>query len=146
MMSRSLVADRWSLGPWPTPPAVPRRGAWYHRTVMHIWSALAAREIASLAILLLLGAGPASYLPPRFDGISRVALAPLLGFCLGTCVTTTILWFAPVNDTYWVLIPLSLGSAAVALVRARRGRRAGERPGLPRLRDVAALLVVAVAV
>jgi len=113
---------------------------------MHIWSALAAREIASLAILLLLGAGPASYLPPRFDGISRVALAPLLGFCLGTCVTTTILWFAPVNDTYWVLIPLSLGSAAVALVRARRGRRAGERPGLPRLRDVAALLVVAVAV
>jgi hypothetical protein len=113
---------------------------------MHIWSALAAREVALLVMLLLLGSGPAAFLPARFDAVMRIALAPLLGFCVGTCITTTILWFAPVNDTYWVLIPLSLGSAAVALVRIRRRRTAGEQPSLPRLRDVAALLLVAVAV
>jgi hypothetical protein len=113
---------------------------------MHIWTAIVAREAVFLALLLLLGAGPATYLPSRFDGTSRVALAPLLGFCLGTCVTTTILWFAPANDSYWVLIPLALGSGAVALLRCRRRRWAGERPGLPRLRDGMALLVIAVVV
>jgi hypothetical protein len=54
---------------------------------MHIWTALGAREAALLAVLLL-GAGPASLLSSRFDTAARVALAPILGFCVGTCVTT----------------------------------------------------------
>ncbi len=109
---------------------------------MPIWSLIAAREAALLAILLLLGSGPASLLPRRTDPAARIALAPLLGFCLGTCVTTTILQFAPVNSTYWALIVLAVVSVAVAVVRWRRC--ADHR--LPRRRDLAALAVVIVAV
>jgi hypothetical protein len=113
---------------------------------MHIWTSLAAREAALLTILVLLGSGPASFLPGRTDAASRIALAPALGFCLGTCVTTTILEFAPVNDTYWLLIPLALLSAGVATIRALRSRdRAGWRARLP-LRDLAALLLIGLAV
>jgi hypothetical protein len=113
---------------------------------MHIWTSLAAREAALLTILLLLGSGPASFLPDRIDAASRIALAPALGFCLGTCVTTTILEFAPVNDTYWLLTPLALLSAGTATIRALRSRdRAGWRARLP-LRDLAALLLIAIVV
>src|SRR5689334_935783 len=109
---------------------------------MHIWIAILAREAAFLGILLLLGSGPASFLPARTDPASRLALAPLLGFCLGTCVTTTILWFAPVQSTYWVLIPLALASAAVAVVRWRGSRTRWLLPA----KDLVALGLVAVAV
>jgi hypothetical protein len=114
---------------------------------MHIWSSLAIREAAFLAILLLIGSGPASFLSDRFDAASRIGLAPALGFCLGTCVTTTLLQFAPTNNTYWILVPLALGSAAVAAVRTwrTRGGAGGWRSRLP-LRDVAALVVIGVAV
>lgn len=113
---------------------------------MHIWTLLASREAALLAILMLLGSGPAAFLSERVETASRIALAPVLGFCLGTCVTTTILEFAPVNDTYWVLIPLALLSAGVAAIRTLRSPN---RPGLRvrlRLRDLAALALIAAAV
>src|SRR4051794_923631 len=109
---------------------------------MHIWTAIVAREATLLATLLLLGAGPASFLSGRFDAASRIALAPLLGFCLGTCVTTTILWFAPVNSTYRVLIGLGLLSAAVAVMRTRRAAVRWRPP----VKDLAALALVIVAV
>lgn len=113
---------------------------------MHIWSSLAAREAVLLGILLLVGAGPASFLSDRFDAAGRIAMAPALGFCLGTCVTTTLLQFAPTDDTYWVLIPLALGSAAVAAARTARGARRGDWRDRLRARDVVALVVVALAV
>jgi hypothetical protein len=113
---------------------------------MHIWLDLAAREAALLGILLLLGAGPASFLSRRFDAGSRIALAPVLGFCVGTCVTTTLVWFAPTGDTYWVLVAVAVASALVGLVRVRRAEGAPRwRERLP-LRDIAALLLVAIAV
>jgi hypothetical protein len=113
---------------------------------MHIWSALVVREAALLAMLLLLGAGPASFLSDRIDLIGRVALAPVLGFCLGTCVTTTVLWFAPVHSTYWLLIPLAVGSAAVAALRTRRHIARRGPPRAPRAADVLGLLLVCIAV
>jgi hypothetical protein len=96
-------------GPYPTAP--PK---------MHIWTALVAREAALLTILTLFGSGPASLLSERFDAAARIALAPVLGFCLGTCVTTTVIEFAPARDTYWMLIPLALASAGVAAARTVR--------------------------
>ncbi|MBV9801457.1 MAG: hypothetical protein JO039_25680 [Solirubrobacterales bacterium] len=114
---------------------------------MHIWSALAVREASLLAILLLLGAGPASFLPPRVDAVGRIALAPVLGFCLGTCVTTTVLEFEPVGSTYWLLIPLALVSSSVAALRARSHMLRSGRSRTPlRPSDVAALLIVCIAV
>jgi hypothetical protein len=113
---------------------------------MHIWTALIAREAALLAILVLLGAGPASFLPDRLDAASRIALSPVLGFCLGTCVTTTLLQFAPTDDTYWALLPLALASAGVGLVRTRGAVDPPPwRRRLP-LRDMAALLLIGLAV
>jgi hypothetical protein len=113
---------------------------------MHIWTDLASREAAYLLILLLLGAGPAAFLAHRFDAGSRIALAPILGFCLGTCVTTTLLQFEPTNNTYWVLIPLALASAGVAVFRTLRAP--GQPPWRRRLppRDVAAMALIALAV
>ena len=109
---------------------------------MHIWISLAAREAALLAILLLLGSGPASFLSSRFDAAGRIGLAPALGFCLGTCVTTTLLQFAPTNSTYWILAPLALASAATATIRTWPSRqRTNWRMRLP-VRDLAALVLV----
>jgi len=113
---------------------------------MHIWTDLVAREASYLAILFLLGAGPASFLAPRFDGGSRLALAPMLGFCLGTCVTTTLLQFEPTNNTYWILIPLALASTGVAAFRTMRTPDAPAwRSRLP-LRDIAAMVLIGLAV
>jgi hypothetical protein len=113
---------------------------------MHIWTNLLAREFALLAILPLLGACPASLLSDRFDAASRIAMSALLGFCVGTCVTTTILQFAPTDDTYWILVPLALASVSIAALRTRRVRGAPEwRRRLPP-RDLAALALVGLAV
>lgn len=113
---------------------------------MHIWTDLAAREAVYLALLLGIGAGPASFLSDRFDAGSRIGFAPVLGFCVGTCVTTTLLQFWPTNDTYWVLIPLALASLAVAGWRTARTRGAPRwRSRLP-LMDLAAMVLVGLAV
>jgi hypothetical protein len=109
---------------------------------MHIWTALGAREAALLAVLLLLGAGPASLLSNRFDTAARLALTPVLGFCLGTCVTTTLLQFAAVQSTYRILIPLAVASAGLATWRAVRGRWTARLS----VRDMAQLLVVCLVV
>jgi len=109
---------------------------------MHIWTELATSEAALLTILLLIGAGPAALLPARFDAAARIALAPILGFCLGTCVTTTALEFVPAGSSYPLLIPLALASAAFA---ARRTLRSPKH-GWPSLRDAAQILVLCVVV
>jgi hypothetical protein len=109
---------------------------------MNVGTDLVAAEAALLAILLLLGSGPAALLPARFDAAPRIALAPILGFCLGTCVTTTLLEFFAAAETYLVLVGLGLASGAVAVTSAVRSRPVGR----PSLRDVAQLLVVCVVV
>jgi hypothetical protein len=113
---------------------------------MHVLTDLLAREGAYGAILLALGAGPASFLSDRFDAGSRIALAPILGFCLGTCVATTVLEFIPTGSSYWMLVPLALGSAALAVWRTLKARRSESwRRRLP-ARDVVALLLVCLTV
>ncbi len=107
---------------------------------------LLAREGALLGILLALGAAPAAFLSGRIDLAGRLALAPILGFCVGTCLATTVLQFAPAGDTYWILPPVALLSLGVAAWRTSRFRgRSGRLTWLP-LRDIAQLLVVCVAV
>jgi len=70
-----------------------------------------------LATLLALGSAPASFLGRRFEAASRVAMAPVLGLCLGTSVFSTLIWFTPAGNTYWLLVPLALVSLAIALRR-----------------------------
>lgn len=113
---------------------------------MHIWTALVARELALLAILVCVGAGPASMLPPRFDGIGRLALAPVLGFCLGTCVTTTLLQFWPTDQTSWVLVALAMISLAVAAARTWKERSGHRWEGRQVFSDFVALGIVVLAV
>ena len=87
---------------------------------MHVWIDLIAREGAYLALLLALGAAPASLLSAdRLGTAGRLALAPVLGFCLGTCVFTTVLEFVPAGDSSWLLIPLALASLTFAAWRCR---------------------------
>jgi hypothetical protein len=113
---------------------------------MHIWTDLLAREAALLAILLGLGSGPAALLSERFDAVGRVGMAPILGFCLGTCVTTTVLEFVPAHQTDWMLIPFALSSLGVAAWRTLKARRGSGQLPRPSFRDLAQLLVVCVAV
>jgi hypothetical protein len=113
---------------------------------MHIWTALAAREAALAVVLLLIGAGPASLLSPRYDGAARFALTPVLGFCVGTCVTTAILEFVPVHSTYWILIPLAVVSAGFAGTRWHAGNGRVDWPRRFPIRDVAQILVLCIAV
>lgn len=113
---------------------------------MHIWTDLLAREAALLAVLLTFGAGPASFLSKRFDAAGRLAMAPILGFSLGTCLTTSVLQFAPAQQTYWMLIPIALLSVGVAARRTVRAHGARVFRAHLSLRDVVQLMVVCVAV
>ncbi len=98
---------------------------------MHIWFDLAAREALMLLIITALGAGPASLLGRRFDGFTRVTLAPVLGLSAGICVFTSLLWVVPARSTAW-LVPtlalISLGAAAWAF-RRRVGRARSTQTG-----------------
>jgi hypothetical protein len=123
---------------------------------MHVWTDIVTRELAMLAILLALGSGPAAYLGKRFDPASRLALAPVLGLCVGTGVFTTLIWFTAARHTYWLLPVLAACSLLIALRRASRAaaREEGSRRTaryarlVRRLRptDVVALLAVCVVV
>jgi hypothetical protein len=111
---------------------------------MHIWLALLAREGGFLLMLALLGAGPAAFLSERFDPAARIAMAPLLGFCVGMSVTSTLIQFWPANTTDWVLVPLLVASVSLAIWRwSTRATRV--RLGLT-LTDAAQLLLVCLAV
>lgn len=117
----------------------------YLTSSMHIWIDLLLRESALLAIVVALGAGPVTFLSERFDAAGRLALAPILGFALGTCFATTVLEFAPADQTYWLLVLLAMSSLAVAGWRLMRSPSdaAGARLSL---RDIFQLLVVCLAV
>jgi hypothetical protein len=89
---------------------------------MHIWTDIFVRELVMLVTLLALGSGPASFLGRRFDVAARIAMAPVLGLCLGTCVFMTLIWFTAARNTYWLLPILALVSVTIAL---RRGLALG---------------------
>lgn len=121
---------------------------------MHIWADILVRELVMLAALLALGSGPASLLGPRFQAAARIAMAPVLGLCVGACVFTTLIWFTAAQNTYWLLPILALLSLAAALWRSLPAR-IGEQSLNARLisllrrvsfRDLLALAVVCVVV
>jgi hypothetical protein len=85
---------------------------------MHIWTDIVTRELAMLVTLFALGIGAASFLGQRFDAAARLALAPVLGLCVGACVFTTLGWFFPARDTFWLLPILAVVSLVVASRRA----------------------------
>ncbi|MBV9336419.1 MAG: hypothetical protein JO243_11045, partial [Solirubrobacterales bacterium] len=98
---------------------------------MHVWLDLIFRELLLVALLAALGSAPATFLPERYDGIARCALAPALGLCIGVSLTVTLVYFFPASDTDWVVIVLALSSLASASRRAGwLARRAGRRRGL----------------
>ncbi|HUB73891.1 MAG TPA: hypothetical protein VL979_07640 [Solirubrobacteraceae bacterium] len=101
---------------------------------MHIWTDIATRELAMLAVLFALGSGPAAFLGRRFDTAARLALAPVLGLCAGTCVFTTLIWLTAADNTYWLVPVLACVSVGFALRRTFAGAAGrGERGGVARM-------------
>jgi hypothetical protein len=106
-----------------------------------------------LLVLFALGAGPTSFLSQRFDAAARLAMAPVLGLCLGTCIFTTLIWLTAARHTYWLLVIVATMSVAIAVWRAL-----ASIPSMPqsarlqllmrklRLRDAIALVTVCIVV
>jgi hypothetical protein len=113
---------------------------------VHVLSGLLAREAVLLAILAALGAGAAAVLSERFDAAARLGMAPVLGFCLGTCVMTTLLYFLPANETDWVVAVLAVASLAFAAWRTWRPAARPSSHGWLSVRDVMQLALVCAAV
>ena len=120
---------------------------------MHLWVEIVVRELTALAVLLAMGSGPASFLGRRFDAAARVAMAPVLGLCLATCVFTTLIWFTAGRNTYWLIPVIALVSVVIALRRSLPGgredglwRRGRQLLARLRVRDAAALAIVCVVV
>ena len=107
---------------------------------MHVWLDLISRELLFLALLAAIGAGPATFLSERFDGVARLAMAPVFGLCVGVCVTVTLVYFFPTSETWWVVILLALVSLGVA------ARRRGTAPPWLGRRGLIQLAVVAIVV
>ena len=72
-----------------------------------------------LIVLGAFGAFPASLLGKRFRTVERVAMAPILGICLGTSVFTTLLYFWPASSTAWLVPVIAVASVAAAAVHSR---------------------------
>ena len=111
---------------------------------MHVWLDLISRELLLFALVATLGSGPAAFLSARFDGVARLALAPVFGLCVGVCLTVTLIYFFPAHDTRWVLIPVALASVATAALRWRKlsAPRWPNRRGLIQLGVVALVILV----
>jgi hypothetical protein len=91
-----------------------------------------SRELAMVVMAGLLGAAPVMSLRRHASWPICVALMPVVGLCLGTCVTTTLLWFFPAASTFWVLPVLAIASCVLAWYLARRRPEVpegGEREG-----------------
>ena len=102
---------------------------------MRIWLDLITRELVFVALLAAIGSGPATFLPDRFDRVGRWALAPVLGLCVGVCLTVTLVYAFPTRDTGWVVIVLAVASFAVAWWRT--GRRTRWRRSMDAYRSAA---------
>jgi hypothetical protein len=109
---------------------------------MHVWLDLIIRELLFLALVTAFGSGPATFLPERFDGVGRFAMAPVLGLCIGVCGAVTLIYFFPAHSTSWVVIPVALASLAVAAWRWKRL----PTPRWPSRRGAIQIAVVAVVI
>lgn len=85
---------------------------------MHLLTEIVVRELAMLVTLFALGIGPASFLGRRFDAAARLAIAPVLGLCVGVCVSMTLIYFTAARHTAWLLPVLAAASVAIALRRS----------------------------
>lgn len=109
---------------------------------MHVWLDLISRELLFVALLTLLGLAPAAWLlPGRFDPISRLALAPVLGMCVGVCLTTTTLYAFPAGDTGWLVVIVAAVSTVLALTKRRRSWTLPSRAGLGQIGLVVVVLL-----
>jgi hypothetical protein len=124
---------------------------------VHIWTDIVAREFVMLLTLTALGIGPAAFLGRRFDSAARLAMAPVLGLCVGACLFTTVIWFSAASHSYWLLPVAALVSTGIAVWRgfanlpeSNRGRRPLSKIWLLvrklRIRDAVMLAVVCVVV
>jgi hypothetical protein len=107
---------------------------------MHVWIDLISRELLFMALVAALGAGPATFLSERFDGVARTAIAPAFGLCVGVCLTVTLVYFFPTSETWWMVLPLALVSLGLAV------RRRGRAPRWPGRRGLVQLAVVVIVV
>ena len=89
---------------------------------MSTWFTLLSRELAMLALLTVVGAGPAALLHRAHDRVTRAALAPAYGLAVACGVLTTGLWRIP-GDKLVVagLLPLVVASVALVVAARRRG-------------------------
>lgn len=115
--------------------------------------ALISRELILLLLVTLFGWGPSVPLERVVAPSLRIALMPAIGFALGTCVFTTLLWFFPASSTYWILLLLAAGSSAVGLFCRTRQRLSetdrapdSDVPARRGRSDVLKLLILAVVV
>jgi hypothetical protein len=105
---------------------------------------LAVRQLALLALLAALGAGPAAFLPRTVPAVTRISLAPAFGLALGAAASVSAAYLMPMSTGAWaVLVPLAAASLAAALLRLRA---AGLPRPAPAAREVAAVAAVALAV
>ncbi len=102
---------------------------------MHVWLDLIFRELLFVAVVGALGSAPATFLPQRFDRIARLAMAPVLGLCVGVCVTVTLVYYFPARETSWFVVLLALVSLGLAAwriggwpLRSSDRRRLAEAP------------------
>ena len=109
---------------------------------MHVWLDLISRELLFVAFVAAFGSGPATFLSARFDGVARAAMAPVLGLCIGVCLTVTLVYFFPTRDTAGFLILPALASLGLAIWRIRRGPRRVSRRGLVQVAVVVLVTLV----
>jgi hypothetical protein len=107
---------------------------------MHVWLDLIVREVLFVALLAALGAGPAAFLGAQFDATARLAMAPVLGLCVGSCLTVTLGYEYPARQTSWLLMGVAALSVAIAAWR-RPVRRLAPNPA-GRLQVAIILIVV----
>ena len=106
---------------------------------------LLARELAFLIMFGAVGVGFTTLLPRQLDAATRLALAPLFGLAASVSLLTTLNFFTPLKHAFWfVLLPAAALSILVAVWRTGRPRMS--QTFVPRWRDLAGLVVVAVVV
>jgi hypothetical protein len=97
-----------------------------------------APPLGGLALLFLVGAGPAALLAPRFSADAQAALAPIAGAALGGCASVLLPLGVPAK-------PLALGvavlGAALGIAARRRVGAVLRAAGIPVAIGVAAILL-----
>lgn len=93
---------------------------------MDTWVQLLVRELLLVAILGAAGIGFVAFLPACVDRTSRLALAPVFGFCAASSLLMTSIWLVPAG-TGWPLLASLVAASVLVAFRVHR-RRAGDGP------------------